>query len=149
MNTHINRIDFVFEGSAHFDVAAILRYLPWEQYQLFLQGGVIHDGTGFIDDPGIVSADFINRISDADSCCMWEILLHIFPSGSTPRPLNSCTDFAESNCECTIYYVDSGDLRVYVKSSEWKDTITKNCMRMQQDRAKEQGLVPCPEPKDT
>ena len=63
----------------------------------------------------------LNFCISSDQLCelaktsIWELVLHIYPTGSNKQQIETYEDFLKSECLCCLIFYDCGMLDIYIK----------------------------------
>lgn len=61
-----------------------------------------------------VTAQYLQEIQNH---AIWELVLHMYPAGTSSVSIKNYDDFIHSSCFCCLIYYDCGWLDIYVKES--------------------------------
>lgn len=112
-----------------------LMYLSYQAYEFYIVS-CMKIGTKRQFMPELQQNISVTRqtIQELAKTSIWELVLHLYPTGKLPQTINTYQDFINSGCDCCLIFYDCGLLNIYIKDKNnfecfWK----KLCMLKAQE----------------
>ena len=102
----------------------VLLFLSGKPFSFYVDSCMKIDGNHMILPE--LSCDYQVRtqeLQDLAQACIWEIVLHLYPSDATGHRIDQYEDFIASPCVCCLIFYDCGMLDIYVKDKHLRKQL--------------------------
>ncbi len=64
-----------------------------------------------------------NELKNMANETIWEIVMHIYPTGAITKKIDTYDNFISSQCSCSLIFYDCGMIDIYVKESKLRNQL--------------------------